>query len=90
MQVPLHQPGGGYFQALRTLVTFAGPGILVSASYIDPGNLESDLQAGSKYGRSLLWALLLASVRACVCVCVGGCCHVCCELWPQPAVGAAV
>ena len=41
-----------------------GPGILISVSYIDPGNLESDLQAGNSYGRSLLWVLLWATVIA--------------------------
>jgi manganese transport protein len=29
---------------------FAGPGLLVSAGYMDPGNCATDIQAGSAYG----------------------------------------
>jgi NRAMP (natural resistance-associated macrophage protein)-like metal ion transporter len=32
------------------LLKFTGPGLLISTAYFDPGNLESDLQAGSIAG----------------------------------------
>ncbi|CAM6106189.1 unnamed protein product [Calypogeia fissa] len=45
----------------RKLMAYVGPGFLVSIAYIDPGNFESDLQAGAKYKYQLLWVILLAS-----------------------------
>ena len=39
-----------------------GPGWLMSIAYLDPGNLESDLQAGAYTGYQLIWVLLLATV----------------------------
>jgi natural resistance-associated macrophage protein len=32
----------------RKLWAFSGPGILMSIAYLDPGNLESDLQSGAQ------------------------------------------
>jgi NRAMP (natural resistance-associated macrophage protein)-like metal ion transporter len=40
-----------------------GPAILMSIAYVDPGNLEADLQAGAGEGYALLW-LLAASTAA--------------------------
>ncbi|XP_075501555.1 metal transporter Nramp7.2-like [Primulina tabacum] len=34
---------------------FIGPGFLVSVAYLDPGNLETDLQAGADHKYELLW-----------------------------------
>jgi len=33
--------------SLRKLWAFTGPGFLMSIAYLDPGNIESDLQAGA-------------------------------------------
>ena len=33
--------------SFRKLWKFTGPGFLMSIAYLDPGNIESDLQAGS-------------------------------------------
>ncbi|CDP20716.1 unnamed protein product [Coffea canephora] len=41
-----------------------GPGFLVSIAYIDPGNFQTDLQAGAQYKYGLLWIILLASFAA--------------------------
>jgi NRAMP (natural resistance-associated macrophage protein)-like metal ion transporter len=41
----------------KTLRSFLGPGLLVSLGYLDPGNLESDLQNGAYTGYSLLGVL---------------------------------
>ena len=35
---------------------------MVSIAYLDPGNLETDLQAGAQFGYKLSWVLLWASV----------------------------
>ncbi|XP_076950914.1 metal transporter Nramp3.1-like [Bidens hawaiensis] len=42
----------------RKLWRFTGPGFLMSIAFLDPGNLEGDLQAGASAGYSLLWLLL--------------------------------
>jgi manganese transport protein len=42
----------------------AGPGLLVSVGYMDPGNWATDIEAGSKYGYTLLWVVLLSSLAA--------------------------
>jgi len=46
---------------LWRLLEFTGPGWLMSVAYIDPGNLEADLQCGAQFGYMLLWALLFAT-----------------------------
>jgi manganese transport protein len=43
---------------------FAGPAVLVSVGYMDPGNWSSDLQAGASYRYGLLWVVALSSVMA--------------------------
>ncbi|KAG2183752.1 hypothetical protein INT43_006763 [Umbelopsis isabellina] len=42
-------------------------GLLMSIAYLDPGNLESDLQAGAVAGYSLLWLLFWAHVTVLYC-----------------------
>jgi len=46
----------------RKLWRFAGPGWLMSLAYLDPGNLESDLQQGAYTGLSQVWVLWWATV----------------------------
>ncbi|PKA49773.1 Metal transporter Nramp2 [Apostasia shenzhenica] len=46
----------------RKLWRFTGPGFLMCIAFLDPGNLEGDLQAGAIAGYSLLWLLLWATV----------------------------
>ena len=48
--------------ALGELWKFTGPAWMVSIAYLDPGNLETDLQAGAQFGYTLSWVLLWASV----------------------------
>ncbi|URD99958.1 Natural resistance-associated macrophage protein [Musa troglodytarum] len=45
----------------KKLWLFTGPGFLMSIAFLDPGNLEGDLQAGAIAGYSLLWLLLWAT-----------------------------
>ncbi|KAL3505082.1 hypothetical protein ACH5RR_034923 [Cinchona calisaya] len=42
----------------KKLWEFTGPGFLMSVAFLDPGNLEGDLQAGAIAGYSLLWLLM--------------------------------
>ncbi|KAL4853915.1 Metal transporter nramp1 [Chlorella vulgaris] len=46
----------------RRFLLFCGPGLLMSVAYLDPGNLEADIQAGAKTGFALLWWFLLVSM----------------------------
>lgn len=43
--------------SLRKLWDFTGPGFLMSIAYLDPGNIESDLQSGTiaKYKVNLIF-----------------------------------
>ncbi|KAK4779409.1 hypothetical protein SAY86_006937 [Trapa natans] len=45
----------------KKLWFFTGPGLLMSVAFLDPGNLEGDLQAGAIAGYSLLWLLMAAT-----------------------------
>ncbi len=52
------RPGvGGY-------LAFGGPAVIASIAYMDPGNFATNIQAGAKYGYSLLWVVLLANLIA--------------------------
>jgi manganese transport protein len=48
----------------RSWFLFAGPAIIASIAYMDPGNFATNIQAGSKYGYQLLWVVLLANLIA--------------------------
>jgi manganese transport protein len=48
----------------RTALAFGGPAVIASIAYMDPGNFATNIQAGAKYGYSLLWVVLLANVIA--------------------------
>src|SRR5437588_7637435 len=58
-QVLAGQRGG-----LRAYLTFAGPAVIASIAYMDPGNFATNIQAGAKYGYGLLWVVLLANLIA--------------------------
>jgi len=60
-------PGGAgrsrrHWFTFKKLYAYLGPGFLMSIAYVDPGNLESDLQAGATTSCSLLWLLLLSTL----------------------------
>ncbi|CDP10961.1 unnamed protein product [Coffea canephora] len=52
----------------RKFLFFIGPGFLVSMAYVDPGNLETDLQAGANHGyeasKDLLWIIFIGLIFA--------------------------
>ncbi|MGC8679668.1 MAG: divalent metal cation transporter, partial [Fervidicoccaceae archaeon] len=41
-----------------------GPATVVAVAYIDPGNFGANIEAGSKYGLSLLWVVWLSGLMA--------------------------
>jgi manganese transport protein len=48
----------------RAILPFAGPAVVASVAYIDPGNFATNIQAGARYGYGLLWVVLLANAVA--------------------------
>ncbi|WP_116138214.1 Nramp family divalent metal transporter [Trinickia diaoshuihuensis] len=56
--------GRGLFARTRSALLFAGPAVIASIAYVDPGNFATNLQAGAKYGYSLLWVVVAANVIA--------------------------
>src|SRR6202030_342946 len=49
---------------LRGYLAFAGPAVVASIAYMDPGNFATNIQAGAKYGYDLLWVVLTANLIA--------------------------
>ncbi len=45
-------------------LAFAGPAVVASIAYMDPGNFATNIQAGAKYGYGLLWVVMLANLIA--------------------------
>jgi manganese transport protein len=45
-------------------LAFGGPAVIASIAYMDPGNFATNIQAGAKYGYSLLWVVLVANLIA--------------------------
>jgi manganese transport protein len=54
----------GRRRGLRAILPLAGPAIVASVAYVDPGNFATNIQAGASYGYALLWVVLAASVVA--------------------------
>ncbi|KAG0145082.1 hypothetical protein CROQUDRAFT_671985 [Cronartium quercuum f. sp. fusiforme G11] len=50
----------GILGVLKRHSKFIGPGVVASVTFYDPGNWATDLQAGSKFGSSHLFVLLIA------------------------------
>ena len=46
----------------RKLMSFVGPGFLMSIAYLDPGNIAGDLEAGVRGKYSLIWTLMWATL----------------------------
>jgi manganese transport protein len=54
----------GQHRGMGAYLAFAGPAVVASIAYIDPGNYATNIQAGAKYGYGLLWVVLLANLIA--------------------------
>jgi len=54
----------GERRGLRGYLAFVGPAVVASIAYMDPGNFATNIQAGAKYGYTLLWVVLLANLIA--------------------------
>ncbi|XP_033099615.1 metal transporter nramp1 homolog [Anneissia japonica] len=65
-QGTVNVPQGQTSFSLRKLWAFTGPGFLMSIAYLDPGNIESDLQSGAIAQYKLLWVLMWSTVMGLV------------------------
>jgi manganese transport protein len=54
----------GRRRGLRAFLPFAGPAVMASIAYMDPGNFATNIQAGAGYGYGLLWVVVLANLVA--------------------------
>jgi len=54
----------GRRKGVAAFLPFAGPAVMASVGYMDPGNFATNIQAGSAYGYQLLWVVLLANLAA--------------------------
>jgi manganese transport protein len=54
----------GRRRGLRVMFSFAGPAVVASIAYMDPGNFATNIQAGAGYGYTLLWVVAAANIVA--------------------------
>ncbi|WP_144111643.1 Nramp family divalent metal transporter [Paraburkholderia sp. BCC1886] len=60
----IHETLAGKRRGLRAMLPFAGPAIVASIAYMDPGNFATNIQAGAGYGYTLLWVVAIANLVA--------------------------
>lgn len=48
----------------RRLAGFLGPGFMISVGYMDPGNWATDIAGGSRFGYTLLFAIMASNLLA--------------------------
>ncbi len=48
----------------RAALLFAGPAVIASIAYMDPGNFATNIQAGAGFGYTLLWVVVVANLIA--------------------------
>jgi manganese transport protein len=54
----------GRRRGLRAILPFAGPAVIASIAYMDPGNFATNIQGGARFGYLLLWVVVLANLVA--------------------------
>ena len=54
----------GRRRGIRGFLPFAGPAVIASIAYMDPGNFATNIQAGARHGYGLLWVVVLANLIA--------------------------
>jgi manganese transport protein len=54
----------GRRRGIQSALLFAGPAVITSIAYMDPGNFATNIQAGARFGYTLLWVVLMANVIA--------------------------
>lgn len=54
----------GRLKGPRAMLAFAGPAVIASIAYMDPGNYATNIGAGAGYGYALIWVVVLANLVA--------------------------
>src|SRR3954452_7656790 len=54
----------GRRRGVRGFLPFAGPAVIASVAYMDPGNFATNIEAGGRFGYGLVWVVVLANVTA--------------------------
>jgi manganese transport protein len=54
----------GRRRGVRAFLPFAGPAVIASIAYMDPGNFATNIQGGAQFGYLLLWVVVLANLVA--------------------------
>ncbi|MBO0710590.1 MAG: Nramp family divalent metal transporter [Acetobacteraceae bacterium] len=54
----------GRRRGLRAFLPFAGPALIASVAYMDPGNFATNIQGGARFGYMLLWVVVAANLTA--------------------------
>ena len=95
MQFAIREVLDGRRRGWRAFIPMAGPAVIASIAYMDPGNFATNIQAGAKYGYTLLWVVLLANVIAMLFQALSAklgivtgrnLAEICREEWPRPLV----
>src|ERR1700760_3039118 len=63
-RVSMNEALAGRRTKLQSFLLFAGPAVIASIAYMDPGNFATNIQAGSRFGYSLLWVVVIANLIA--------------------------
>lgn len=53
-QAAIREVLDGHRRGLSAVLPMAGPAVIVSIAYMDPGNFATNIQAGARYGLSLI------------------------------------
>ena len=63
-----HLPGAGervlQGQGRWRLLPFLGPAFIACVAYVDPGNFATNIDAGSKFGFTLVWVIVASNLMA--------------------------
>jgi len=54
----------GRHRGLGGKLVMMGPAVVASIAYMDPGNFATNIQAGAKFGYTLLWVVVVANAMA--------------------------
>lgn len=63
-RISMHATLSGTWRGPRSMLAFAGPAVVASIAYMDPGNFATNIEAGSSYGYALLWVVIAANLAA--------------------------
>lgn len=58
--------GRGFAGRVSTLMPYLGPAFIASIAYVDPGNFATNIQAGSRFGYTLLWVIGASNIMGMV------------------------